>query len=211
MTTKQIQCLLTYLGYDPGVIDGIDGKKTQAALASFRADYGVGAEGLVGAVAGTVAKLEKPKADNAGASSGAEQYLKADGYYHIPRGVNVQLSRNLWSQEVMCQGSGCCAESIISKRMVDTFQAIRDEFGDAISIATSGGSGFRCAKHNAAVGGAGGSLHLTGSAFDLHCRDKSKLMTVVRKHITDGEIGVYSWGIHAGVWSRGFVNRFSGK
>lgn len=46
MTTKQIQCLLTYLGYDPGQIDGIDGKKTQAALSAFRADYGVGADGL---------------------------------------------------------------------------------------------------------------------------------------------------------------------
>ena len=61
MNTRQAQCLLTYLGYDPGQIDGIDGKKTQAALAAFRADYGVGADGLVGAVAGTIAKLDKPQ------------------------------------------------------------------------------------------------------------------------------------------------------
>lgn len=47
MTTYQIQCLLGYLGYDPGAIDGIDGPKTQAALSKFRSDYGMGAEGLV--------------------------------------------------------------------------------------------------------------------------------------------------------------------
>ena len=57
MTVKQMQCLLTYLGYDPGVIDGIDGKNTQAALAKFRADYG-GASDLVQAVAGTSQKTD---------------------------------------------------------------------------------------------------------------------------------------------------------
>ena len=66
MTTKQMQCLLTYLGYDPGTIDGIDGRKTQAALEKFRADYGVGAEGLVGAVAGTVAQVGLPKQGETG-------------------------------------------------------------------------------------------------------------------------------------------------
>ena len=55
MTVKQQQCLLDYLGYDPGQIDGVDGPKTQAALAAFRSDYGMGAEGLVAAVAGTAA------------------------------------------------------------------------------------------------------------------------------------------------------------
>ena len=46
-------------------------------------------------------------------------------------------------------------------------------------------------------------------ALDLHCRDKNKLLAVVNRHITDGEIGVYSWGIHVGVWNLGFVNRFT--
>ena len=50
---------------------------------------------------------------------------------------------------------------------------------------------------------------MTGNALDLHCRDKEKLLVVVNRHITDGEIGVYSWGIHVGVWNRGFVNRFT--
>ena len=29
MTIKQIQCLLEYLGYDPGPIDGLDGAQTE--------------------------------------------------------------------------------------------------------------------------------------------------------------------------------------
>ena len=32
MTVKQIQCLLTYLGYNPGAVDGVNGLKTVAAV-----------------------------------------------------------------------------------------------------------------------------------------------------------------------------------
>lgn len=50
MTVRQIQCLLTFLGY--GVtIDGIDGPETQTALKRFAADYGCGTDGLQRAVA----------------------------------------------------------------------------------------------------------------------------------------------------------------
>ena len=32
MTVEQIQCLLTYLGYNPGAVDGVNGLKTAAAV-----------------------------------------------------------------------------------------------------------------------------------------------------------------------------------
>ena len=70
MTVKQIQCLLTYLGYSPGTIDGIDGRNTQGAIRAFQADYGLTVDGipgaatqkmLIGAIAGTAVKVEKPE------------------------------------------------------------------------------------------------------------------------------------------------------
>lgn len=223
MTIKQVQCLLTYLGYDPGAIDGANGKNTMAAVRAFQAQEGLDPDGVPGgktwaALLDAVSngRAYKPPdeaetADKASAVGDAAQYLRADGCYHIPRGMDFRLSKNLWAHEVMCQGVGCCQESIISKRMVDTYQDIRDEYGDAIEIATAGGSGYRCDTHNREVGGAAGSLHKLGCAFDMHCRDKSKLLGIVERKITDGEIGVYSTFIHGGVWNRGFVNRFTGK
>ena len=224
MTIKQIQNLLQYLGYYTMTVDGIWGSGSEQATKDFQKAEGLTVDGIPGnltqaALLDTVENGRFKQDSNKNPTSGSDessdydtQYLKADGYYHIPRGVNVQLSKNLWSSEVMCQGRGCCSESIISKRMVETFQKIRDDYGGAIEIATDGGSGYRCPIHNVdpSVGGAKNSLHLTGSAFDLHCADKQKLLTVCEKHITDGEIGIYSWGIHAGVWSRGYVNRFYG-
>lgn len=223
MTIKQIQNLLQYLGYYTMTVDGIWGSGSEQATKDFQKAEGLTVDGIPGkltqaalldAVANGRFKSESTtqtgREESTEVSSSAAQYLKADGYYHIPRGVNVKLSRNLWSNEVMCQGKGCCEESIINKRMVETFQKIRDNYGGAIEIATAGGSGYRCSTHNAEVGGAKNSLHLTGSAFDLHCADKQRLLSVCEKHITDGEIGIYSWGIHAGVWRRGYVNRFYG-
>ena len=222
MTTKQIQLLLAFLGYDPGTIDGLDGSNTQRAVRAFQADFGITADGIAGeatqkalrhAVAYGMPEREveeaKPKRDESEQVE-AERYLQADGCYHIPRGVDVRLSKNLMAHEVHCQGKGCCTESIISKRMVETYQDIRDEYGDAIEIAMAGGSGYRCDTHNREVGGASGSLHKIGCAFDMHCRDKAKLLRIVERKITDGEIGVYDTFIHGGVWSRGYVNRFNG-
>lgn len=223
MSILQVQCLLAYLGYDPGKIDGMDGANTQKAVRAFQADFGITADGIAGeatqkalrhAVAYGMPEREveeaKPNRDES-AQVEAERYLQADGCYHIPRGVDVRLSKNLMAHEVHCQGKGCCTESIINKRMVETYQDIRDEYGDAIEIATAGGSGYRCETHNREVGGASGSLHKIGCAFDMHCRDKAKLLRIVERKITDGEIGVYDTFIHGGVWNRGFVNRFNGK
>lgn len=222
MTTKQIQLLLAFLGYDPGKIDGLDGANTRKAVKAFQRDFGITADGIAGeatqkALRHAVAYGMPERTTEESSATGdnlsqveAERYLQADGCYHIPRGVDVRLSKNLMAHEVHCQGKGCCQESIISKRMVDTYQDIRDEYGEAIEVASAGGSGYRCERHNREVGGAPGSLHKIGCAFDMHCRDKTKLLRIVERQVTDGEIGVYDTFIHGGVWNRGYVNRFNG-
>ena len=74
MTVKQIQCLLTYLGYSPGTIDGIEGRNTQVATLAFQADYGLSVDWipcaatqkmLIGAISGTAVKVEKPESSDA--------------------------------------------------------------------------------------------------------------------------------------------------
>ena len=224
MTIYQIQCLLAYLGYYTIRVDGISGPGTTAAIEAFQRDFGgLCVDGVAGeatqkalkhAVAYGMEKntstIQPSVPEQEESTEYAAEYLQSDGCYHIPRGVNVQLSKNLWSSEIMCQGVGCCNESIISKRVVDAFQRVRDIYGGPITIGDSGGSGYRCPIHNAEVGGASGSLHMAGNALDLHASDTSRLLWAVEQVVTDGEIGIYNWGIHMGVWSRGYVNRFYG-
>lgn len=219
MTIKQIQCLLEYLGYDPGVIDGANGPNTRDAVTAFQRAEGLAVDGIAGN--NTQAKLleavangrfyanQEPQSKPAAGGGEAEKYLQADGCYHIPRGVDVQLTKNFWAREIHCQGVGCCTESVISKRIMDLAQAIRDDLGEPLTIATSGGSGYRCKIHNAATPGAStNSLHTISDAVDLHYSDPAKLKAVVLRHLTDGEVGLYKWGCHVGRWDRGYVSQF---
>ena len=155
MTIKQMQCLLTYLGYDPGPIDGLDGANTRDAVKAFQAAENLTVDGVVGAqtekalldavVNGRVYKPpDTPNADKTAAVGDAAQYLRADGCYHIPRGVEVRLTKNFMASEIHCQGVGCCTESVISKRIMDLAQEIRDDLGEPLCIGTAEGSGYRC-------------------------------------------------------------------
>ena len=219
MTIKQIQSLLTYLGYNPGAVDGLDGGKTRDAVKAFQAAESLTVDGVVGmqtekalldAVSnGRVYKPpDTPNADKTAAVGDAAQYLRADGCYHIPRGVEVRLTKNFMASEIHCQGKGCCTESVISKRIMDLAQEIRDDLGEPLCIGTAQGSGYRCKAHNTAVGGAGNSLHMISDAVDLHYKDPAKLKAVVLRHLTDGEVGLYKWGCHVGRWNRGYVSQF---
>lgn len=222
MTIRQIQNLLDYLGYNPGTIDGVDGPKTRAAVKAFQQDFGgLTVDGAAGASTQKALRnavaygmperepVDTPATGDKTEPGEAEKYLQADGCYHIPRGVDVQLTRNFWAREIHCQGVGCCTESVISKRIMDLAQEIRDDLGEPLTIATSGGSGYRCKKHNAEVPGASPkSLHIISDAVDLHYKDPYKLKAVVLRHLKDGEVGRYSWGCHVGCWDRGYVSQF---
>lgn len=215
MTTKQRQNLLQYLGFYEGAVDGIYGTLTKQAVERFQAAYGIGVDGVAGteteaalldAVANGIVKQQVHSAD----TSCAAQYLQSDGCYHIPRGVDVQLTKNFWAHEIHCQGVGCCTESVISKRIMDLSQEIRDDIGESLEISTAGGSGYRCRKRNLEVGGADGSLHKISEAVDLHYRDPAALKAAVLRRLKDGEVGLYGWGCHVGMWDRGYISQFNG-
>lgn len=84
-----------------------------------------------------------------------------DGKY--TKGVAAKLSANFTSNEFDCHGKGCCSETLIDAKLIEYLQKIRDHFGAAITI----NSGYRCEKHNSAVGGAKLSKHKFGQAADI--------------------------------------------
>ena len=75
----------------------------------------------------------------------------------------TQLSANFKSNEFACKGKGCCSKVLIDEKLVTYLQRIRNHFGKAITI----NSGYRCAKHNKAVGGSSSSYHTKGQAADI--------------------------------------------
>ena len=206
MTVKQQQCLLAYLGYYTGQIDGQWGTMSTAACRAFQADYGLTADGicgtmtqkmLIGAIAGTAAKVERP----AEAEQETTDKPKTGTFWDDIRYFTREEFR------CQCNGKYCNGFPVEpEEKMVRTVDEIRHRLGIPIGIVTSGGSGVRCSKHNAEVGGVYNSEHLYGRAAALHSSASPAKMKAVAEEVmgNTGGIGLYDWGIHVdtGKYSR---------
>jgi uncharacterized protein YcbK (DUF882 family) len=79
----------------------------------------------------------------------------------------MERSKNFKSDEFKCK-CGCGVDGV-KQVVVDKLQEIRDKVGFPLKIT----SGYRCPKHNLAIGGAKGSKHMTGQAVDIWIKDLS--------------------------------------
>ena len=206
MNIKQIQCLLTYLGYSPGGIDGANGKNTIAAVKRFQADYGLTADGdagaatqkmLTGAVAGTALKVEKP-VDTM--ESGKKTGTFWDDITYFSRA------------ECRCKCGGWYCNGYTAEMAEETMR-MADEIRRRAGVPLNVNSGVRCKQHNAEVDGVWNSLHLTGQAIDLAPIggniSTTRLQEIaeqvqVEKMPNRGGLGRYDWGVHVdnGKYSR---------
>lgn len=189
MTTKQTQLLLHYLAeetgdsrFSPGEIDGIPGKNTNAALAHLKSIYGVGAEGLVGVIAGTVAKLP--------AAAPVKTWV----------GTFWDSIKYFTREEFACHGHDCSGFPVEPKeKLVRLLDAAREHFGVAGIIS----SGVRCGQHNAEVGGVYNSRHLQGLAADIRFVGIAP-GTVVAWAMSHG--ANYAYSIQSGGKDTGYVH-----
>lgn len=77
----------------------------------------------------------------------------------------------------------------IKRLCEEVLEPIRKKWGEAIIVT----SGYRCKKLNDAVKGAKTSLHMTGSAVDIRCKNKTKnimLWGLIRTMMEKKEITV---------------------
>lgn len=208
MTNKQKQCLLAYLGYYTGQIYGQWGSTSTAACMAFQADYGLTADGicgtmtqkmLIGAIAGTAAKVERP--------SEAEQ----EDTDKPNTGTFWDDIRYFTRDEFKCKCGGKYCNGYPDEpdeRMVRIADAIRKRIGKPITV----NSGLRCKTHNANVGGVSNSQHLYGTAADLGCPSgctPSQMASIAEEIMGEtGGIGIYSWGIH--IDTRSTKSRWNG-
>ena len=148
MNVKQKQCLLCYLGYYDGNIDGIWGSKSKAAAKAFQKDYGLEADGIFGPDTETrilqvVATGEKP----------------------IDDGKWWEEIKYFTRAEFKCKcGKHCDGFPEEPKELlVRTADRVREQLGAPAIVS----SGVRCKTHNANVGGVANSRHLSGKAMDF--------------------------------------------
>ena len=76
-------------------------------------------------------------------------------------GDKTPITKNFARNEFQCS-CGCSAQ-MVDEMLVQKLQTIRTVYDTPLKIT----SGYRCVKHNAAVGGAKSSKHLYGIAADV--------------------------------------------
>lgn len=174
MTIVQKQCLLTFLGYDTGGVDGAWGQKSRNATEQVQEDLGIPADGVWGPQTET-AVLE------AVYTYDVEDYLDP---YPVPEADTSLPDSNVgktelellfkgiryWSpEEFRCRCGEyhtpyCDGFPVLPDR---TLLELVDDLRHNAGRPGHRSSGIRCPKHNADSNGASGSRHLKGKALDF--------------------------------------------
>ena len=159
MTILQKQCLLCFLGYYHGALDGLWGPKSQAAAEDFCQAEKAGPEDLEPALQAAVARWKENS---------------WEGIRYFTR------------REFACKCGGLCDgyPTEIDRRLLMMADRVREKLGVPCLIS----SGLRCSRHNANVGGVANSRHLTGKAMDFCAVGKTaaQVLAVVQ---TQPELG----------------------
>lgn len=158
MTIKQKQCLLTYLGYYTGSIDGLWGEKSRAATESFQRDYLLTVDGAFGD--GTAQKIREVVAS--GELPADRPQAGADWWKEI---------RYFTRKEFRCPCPRCGGFPVEPEEaLVRLAEGVREHFSAPVTIS----SGVRCQAHNDELkGSASNSYHVKGKAMDFAVRGKT--------------------------------------
>ena len=159
MTIKQKQCLLAYLGYYDGPLDGIWGEKSQLATIDFQRYYMAqeDADGIFGAatekrILEVIATGEEPKESvNVNAAPGWWKDIR----YFKPNEENI-----------CCPCPRCVGKrEYPTEALMKMADSIREELGPMVPSSVR-----RCQAHNDELSGsAKNSRHIIGKAMDFNC------------------------------------------
>lgn len=198
MTIKQVQALLAYLGYDPGAVDGANGRNTMAAVRSFQAREGLDVDGIPGA------KTQAALLDAVAQGRGYTPEAAAPGDEAEKTGTFWDDIQFFTREEFRCQCGGKYCNGFPAE---PDEEAVRcdDEIRRRAGVPLRVNSGLRCDRWNLEQGGATGSYHRTGQATDLAPIGGSisvaQLYAIAEEVQAEmlpgrGGLGIYSWGIH---------------
>ena len=169
MTVKQQQCLLAFLGYYTGAIDGIWGDQSKSATERFQRDFGLTPDGVFGVgteerIRQAIGNYDDLVLDLTGGETVADTNVgdkpqTGTFWDEIP-----DFDRDL-EFGCTCKGRGCNGFPVEpEEQLVQNLQTTRTHFGKPVLIS----SGVRCQLRNSELpGSAANSLHMRGKAADF--------------------------------------------
>lgn len=99
------------------------------------------------------------------------------------------MSKYFSVKELSCP---CCGKANMDMHFVEALDRLREAYGKPLSLS----SGYRCAEHNRAVGGAAQSQHLQGNAVDIPVSSKETRYQLVKLALLQGFTGIECSPVH---------------
>ena len=134
----------------------------------------------------------------------------------VPNSIDLpkspaKLSKNFDAEEFVCH---CCGygSGLIDERLIELLEELRAKVNAPVHV----NCGYRCPKHNAAVGGVPNSQHVKGTAADIYIPKIAyeKVRQIVESMPFDG-VGLYPplepnglWFIHVDTRAGGIADRY---
>ncbi len=181
MTVKQIQCLLIYLGYDPGTVDGIPGKNTRRAVLAFQHQEGLDQDGDPGPITqGTLLA----------AVAAGRFYVAGSDVPDDSTGTWWDTIKYFTRDEFRCKCEGRYCDGFPAEpeeKLVRLADLVREHFGAPITIS----SGVRCQKHNDSLkNSVKNSRHVQGKAMDFCVQgfSSASVLDYVQSLVRAGEL-----------------------
>lgn len=174
MTVKQKQCLLAYLGYYAGEIDGSFGPQSAAATRAFQTAYGLDADGLFGPetqarILEVIASGEAPGATAQAAEGTGEDWWADIQYFRRDEpGIACPCGR--------CGG--------FPVEPTEKLMRLADKVRGLAGAPANPSSTVRCPAHNAELKGSSPtSRHMSGKAMDFRVTgwSSAKLLALVKQ------------------------------
>ena len=110
-----------------------------------------------------------------------------------PRGADVQLTPHIHLREMEC-GCGACPQTPVDLDHLRRLETLRARLGGRPIRITSG---YRCRRHNAAVGGHPTSEHMEGLATDVVVDGRAPdVVAAVAEDVGFGGLGRYDTFTH---------------
>ena len=173
LTVEQKQCLLKYLRYYDGIVDGDWGKKSKEATEDLLNAEGIKADGVFG-----------------DATLGAAISAIVEGRFNTDTPTKTEVSGDFWDEikyfnksEFACKCGGKYCNGFPAEpkeKLIRVADKIRENLGGVATVS----SGVRCSQHNANVGGVSNSRHLSAKAMDFCVAGKTanQVLAEVNKH-----------------------------
>ena len=112
----------------------------------------------------------------------------------VIRPAEGKLSEHFAAQELACPCDDC-DRLVVHWALIELLQRLRERVG--VLVVTSG---YRCAEHNRAVGGAESSLHICGMAADIQSENLAPdQLAPLAKGFGAGGVGLYPRHVHVDV------------